>query len=284
VAALPLVIAVSSYLASGRVGLGAIVPALQALGHDTIALPTVVLSNHAARDHVAGFRVDPGQMTAMAAAITANGAMDNVAAILTGYLPTRAHAMAARDLVRTLKAASPAVVYVCDPVLGDTPRGLYIEADAAAAVRDELVPLADAVTPNAFELDWLTGRSAATPMMALLAARALRRPLVFATSVAADEEHLATLLVSALEAVASVNRRAAHVPHGTGDLLAGLITGHLANGLHPRPALARACATLHGVITTSAGHCDLILSPAAPGWLGAGDAEAEIKDLRDPAE
>ena len=39
------VLALSSHVALGSVGLAAIVPALQSLGHEVWAVPTVVLSN-----------------------------------------------------------------------------------------------------------------------------------------------------------------------------------------------------------------------------------------------
>ncbi len=45
------------------------------------------------------------------------------------------------------------------PIIGDEPAGIYVDEAAASAVRDQLVPLADIVTPNAFELGWLSGRA-----------------------------------------------------------------------------------------------------------------------------
>ena len=49
---------------------------------------------------------------------------------------------------------------VCDPVLGDDGR-LYVPADIVPLMRDVLVPLADLVLPNQFELEYVARR--ATP-------------------------------------------------------------------------------------------------------------------------
>ncbi len=55
------ILAISSHVAHGHVGLGAIVPALNRLGHEVIALPTVLLSNHPRHKQCAGEPVAPGK-------------------------------------------------------------------------------------------------------------------------------------------------------------------------------------------------------------------------------
>ena len=86
-AAMPRVLAISSQVARGHVGLGAVVPVLQALGHDVIALPTVLLSNHPGHAHAAGECVGPDQLRRMLDALGANGWLGEIDAVLTGYLP-----------------------------------------------------------------------------------------------------------------------------------------------------------------------------------------------------
>ena len=101
------VLAMSSMVARGHVGLGAITPALQLQGHEVIALPTVVLSNHPAHRDVARLEVPASRLEAMLDALEANGWLGSVDAVLTGYLPTVSHVEFARQ-ARGPRARPPA--------------------------------------------------------------------------------------------------------------------------------------------------------------------------------
>ena len=67
------ILAISSQVASGHVGLSAMVPVLQALGHDVIALPTIILSNHPGHTHVSGQRITVDVLDGMVDALGRNG-------------------------------------------------------------------------------------------------------------------------------------------------------------------------------------------------------------------
>jgi pyridoxine kinase len=236
---------ISSQVASGHVGLSAIVPVLQAFGHEVIAMPTVILSNHPGHPHVSGQRIEAGTLRQMLDALEHNGWLADVSTILTGYLPTAEHVEFAADTIRRisalrrakLDAAEPTVV--CDPVLGDSPKGLYIDQAAAIATRDSLVPLADIILPNAFELGWLTGRKIGNVDEAVAAARAVGKS-VLATSVPTSEPRIkANVLVASQAAgdapVDAITVRFAErdgVPNGTGDALSALYVAIAARRPH----------------------------------------------------
>ena len=156
------VLIMSSWTSVGDVGLAAAAPVLQALGHDVTQLPTIILSNHPAWPRFAGQIMAPERLAEMIDALDANGLLDGHDALLTGYLPSAAHVALACDIVDRLARRGPRPKVVVDPILGDDPKGLYLAEEAALAVRDSLLPLADIMTPNCFELGWLTGRSVAT--------------------------------------------------------------------------------------------------------------------------
>lgn len=255
------IVALSSLVAYGHVGLRAMVPALERLGHDVVALPTVVLSSHAAYPHVAGTPIDPATLEKMAAALDANGWLSSVDLVITGYLPTQAHVAVAAGLVGRIRRRAPSMRYVCDPVLGDEPKGLYLPLETAHAVRNELIPLAGIITPNAFELGWLTGRPASSIATAVSAARSLQPPQILATSIPAGAHEIASLLVNPTSAHATCRTRRAKAPSGTGDLLTGLLAAHLASGLNPPDALAHAAAWLEACLDASAGEMDLNIAP-----------------------
>lgn len=261
------IVALSSLVAYGHVGLRAMVPALERQGHDVIAVPTVVLSSHAAYPHVAGTSIDPATLETIANALDDNGWLSSVEMVITGYLPTPAHVTVASDLVQRIRRQSPAMIYVCDPVLGDDPKGLYLPVATANALRDDLLPLAGITTPNAFELAWLSDRPVTSIETAVTAARSFGHAMVLATSIPAPDHRLATLLVNTEGAKFTSVPCRPKAPSGTGDLLTALFAGSCAGGDLGFSALAGASAWLEQCLAASTAGGDLCLSPlygAAP--------------------
>jgi len=263
------ILALSSHVAFGSVGLAAIVPALHWLGHEVIDMPTVLLSNHPGYPRFAGDPVLPGQIAAMVDALEANGWLADTAAVITGYLPSPAHVTEARSAVERVRRANPGALYLCDPVFGDEPDGLYLSETTAAAIRDELLPFASLTTPNGFELSWLAGLPVGDAAEARQAAWALGVPAVLATSVPASDNRLANVLVSSDESIACYVSRRPSAPHGTGDLLAAMYLGRLLNGDAPAAALAAAASAVEASVAASHGRHELPLAAAGALWANA---------------
>lgn len=253
------ILAFSSYVASGHVGLSAIVPALQALGHEVVAVPTIVLSCHYGHAHVGAMAVDSTDLDRLLLALRANGALDEIDAILTGYLPGVAVVGRIADELDRIADQCPDALYLCDPVLGDDPKGLYVSPDVAAAMRDHLVPNADVMTPNRFELGWLSGTDVRNPEAADHAAEATGAAFVAITSVPVGNGLIANVLSDGEEALMYATPRLNHVPHGTGDLFAALLLGHLLSGHDHAQAMALASAGVQAVIGESIGSSELRL-------------------------
>lgn len=272
------VLVISSQVARGHVGLSAMVPALQQLGHEVWALPTIVLSNHPRHSHVAGSRIDPTVLLRMLDALDANGWLGTLNAVVTGYLPSTAHVAAARRIVDRLREINAAIPYLCDPVLGDDDAGVYIDVAAAREIRDHLLPLATIATPNRFELGWLTGRQLATLPEALAAARALGPSTVVATSLAHRPGELVTAAIGADRAFGCAVARRARAPHGTGDLLAGLYIGHLLGGRSAELALGLAVAGVEAALIRSADRDELALATCPEAW--SAPAPLAVEELR----
>lgn len=260
------VLAISSQVARGHVGLSAIVPALQFLGHDVIALPTVVLSNHPGHERCSGTPIGPDVLARMLDALDTNGWLAEVDAVITGYLPTADHvrfAVAAANLVR--ERHNLALVCV-DPVLGDDPKGLYLGEEAAIAIREQLVPLADFATPNRFELGWLTRNPIKDGNAAFAAAMALHSRATLATSIPVTADRLANVLVMKNSACVCVVPRTDHAPHGTGDLLTALFIGHSLAGRPGPEALGMAVAGVQIILQHSQGRDELALTSTGELW------------------
>lgn len=254
------VLSVSSHVAYGPVGNSAAVPAMESLGLTVHALPTVFLSNHPGLGRPAGIRVPALDLAAMAEALETLGVLYGLSGVMTGYFAADEQVRCIAQTVRKLKVANPSLSYLCDPVLGDDETGLYVPELVAVATRDELVPLADAITPNRFELAWLSGRAVAGRDDAEAAARTLEVPSVIATSVPGRPEHLLTMLIDRDGATEIETRLRAGVPHGTGDLLSGLYLGHRLLGNDGPAALRATVAAVERVIGASEGGAVLVLA------------------------
>lgn len=253
------ILAISSQVAWGPVGLSAAVPALHARGHEVLALPTVILSNHAGLGVPAGFRTAADDLGRIIDRLVEMDVLKGCQAILTGYFASREQVdQAARAIL-----AMPDAFVMVDPVIGDHGR-LYVPEDVAAAVRDLLLPLASCITPNAFELGWLSGHAVTDEASAIVAAHQLPAPEVLATSVPEGADRLATLAVTEEAVERHVTQLRDQVPHGTGDFLAGL---YLAARLERQPsaALRDSMAVLERAIARSAGSDVLDVAGALHG-------------------
>lgn len=262
------VLALSSQVARGHVGLAAIVPALQRLGHDVIALPTILLSNHPGHRTAAGEQVSPDLLQRMLDALDQNGWLGGIDAILTGYLPSAPHVQFAADAIRRVRPQAAHVRVLVDPVLGDAPKGLYIDAAAAAQIRDELMTLADVATPNAFELGWLTSLTVADAGEAVRAATELDARRVLVTSVPAAGGMMSNILIDkpASEIFAANVSNRGKVPNGTGDLMSALYLGH--DLRRSAQAFALAVAGVDAAIAASVGRDELALAASPDAWAG----------------
>lgn len=264
---MPAILSLSSQVAYGHVGHSAAVFVWQRLGLEAITLPTVMLSNRPGYPHIAGLRVPPETLNGMLEALRANGQLEGIDAVFTGYMPSAEHAALAGEWIGKLKTRNPGLLYACDPILGDEPHGLYIAEDAAVSVRDALVPLADIVTPNCFELSWLTGTAVKTSAEAARAAGRLAGA-VLATSVpgASGAELVNLVHVQGSAWLAAVARRPA-VAHGSGDLFAALFLAHFLRLRSLPDALALATAGLEAVIGASEGCDELRLIECQESWI-----------------
>jgi pyridoxine kinase len=243
----PTVLTISSHVAAGPVGNAAIVPALLALGITPISVSTVLLSNHPGHGKPEGLAIPAETLRAMLNRIGSLRFIGKDTVILTGYF---ANAQQVEAVARFIKD-HPYTYYLCDPVIGDN-GGLYVREDVAVAIRDHLLPLADGICPNAFELGWLVGATVSDLDSAKTAATHFPAKDVVVTSLP-DGDRLLTAAIKGDLTTAVARPRLDDVPHGTGDLLSGLIAGRIAQGAMPRSSLENCINIVEGVIAASRG-------------------------------
>jgi len=190
--------------------------------------------------------------------------------VLSGYFGDASQIAGLIGLVERARRSNR-LLYLCDPVLGDGGR-FYVHHQTHDSIRDDLVPHADIVTPNRFELAFLARRDfAAMSDNADLAAaaRSLGRPEVVVTSAFARDGEMANLLVTPRGAELIVHRAVESAPHGTGDLLAALYFGHRLDGVDPRDALFRATSSTLCLVELAAGGDELPLASGQDAFLAA---------------
>ena len=266
------VLSIQSSVVYGRVGNRAAVPVLERLGHDVWPVDTVAFSNHPAHGTFRGRIVPAAEVAALVEGLAARGVLGRCDAVLSGYLGEAATAAVVADAVARVRAAHAGALFCCDPVIGEVGRGVYVREGIPETFRDRLVPLADVVTPNPFELELLTGVAPATLDAARAAARALiglGPGLVVATGLRLAEApgELAVLAARRDEAwVVRHPRRAVRV-WGTGDAFAALFLGAYLGRRDARAALEHAVAALDGVLAvaeaTDADELPLVLAQDA---------------------
>ncbi len=251
------VLSIQSEVVYGYVGNRAARFALERLGHAAWTIPTILLSSHAGYTRVEGEATNAGLMRRLVDGLDGNGWLGQCDAVLSGYLGHADQAEVAADAVRRVKLANPRALYCLDPVFGDA--GLaYAKPGVANAMAQTLLPLADIVTPNVFELSSLAKIEIQNPKDALAAAKYLNRPVVVATSVPVGDR-IGALAVERREAWLATTPRLESAPHGAGDLFAALFLAAKLSGCASPDALARATASVFHILSASAGSKEMAL-------------------------
>lgn len=284
------ILSIQSSVAYGHVGNSAAVFPLQRLGHEVWPVFTVHFSNHTGYGAWRGPLLAPADVAEVIAGIGERGVLGDCDAVLSGYQGDPAMGAVILDAVATVKSLNPSAVYCCDPVIGDVGRGVFVRPGIPEFIRDEVVPHADVLTPNHFELEFLAGGEARTAdevLDAVDTVRARGPRDVLVTSVryddndAAHEDTLELVAVSDEGAWAVTTPLLPIAPNGGGDLTAALYLAHLLETSSPAVALGRTTASVFAVLeaTLAAGTRELQIIGAQDA-VAAPPARFEVRRLR----
>ena len=248
------VLSIQSSVAFGYAGNSAAVFPLQRLGHDVVAIHTVHFSNHTGYGATRGPLHSPEEVADVVQGVADRDAL-GVDAVLSGYLGDPAMGAVVLSAVAEVRLLNPSAIYCCDPVMGDVGRGFFVKPGIPEYFRDHVVPHADVLTPNHFELAFLTGRELPTLADVLDAVAALRERgpgVVLVTSVlhtSLEPGHLETIAVSDEGAWAVTSPILPITTAGTGDLTSALFLAHLSLG--PEEALLRTVSSVSAVLAAT---------------------------------
>jgi pyridoxine kinase len=271
------ILSIQSSVAYGHVGNSAATFPLQRLGHEVWPVNTVQFSNHTGYGSWRGIVADPAVIAEVIEGIADRGVLGQVDAVLTGYQGSPGVAAVVLSTVTRVRALNPAAVYCCDPVMGDVGRGMFVLPGVPELIRTTVLPAADVVTPNAFELAYLADggdpgsvstagiRSIDGLLAAVERVRAAGPHTVLVTSVHADGVGTDEIGMLAVDPSGAFLVRTPRLPldvNGAGDVTAALFLAHLHAGIDV--ALGRVASSVHGILaaTHAAGSREILLVQA----------------------
>lgn len=172
------IISIQSHVSYGHVGNSAAVFPLQRIGHEVWPVHTVNFSNHTGYGEFGGSLIPADQVRDVIRGIKDRGAFSDVDAVLSGYQGGSDIADVIIEAVAQVKDENPKALYACDPVMGNAKSGCHVSDLIPPLLRDRVVPVADIITPNQFELGYLTGMEASDIGSTLKACEADRKSVV----------------------------------------------------------------------------------------------------------
>ena len=251
-------LSIQSHVAYGHVGNSAAVFPLQRMGVEVWPVHTVQFSNHTGYGDWQGRVFDAGVIRELVGGIEKRGVLGECDGVLSGYVGSADVGAAILDAVASVKRANPAAHYCCDPVIGDAGRGVYVREGVAEFLREKAVPAADIVTPNQFELDYLSGLESKTLTQARDAVTALHD--LGPRAILVTSLHTNDTLEDAIDALASDSTgcfrlRTPRLPlavNGAGDAIAALFFAHYLRSGKIEQALSAAGSTIFGALAKTA--------------------------------
>ena len=260
------ILSIQSHVAYGHVGNASAVFPMQRLGVEVWPVHTVQFSNHTGYGSWKGRVFDGPAIEELVEGIADRGVLDRCDGVLSGYMGSADIGNAILSAVGRVRALNSDALYCCDPVIGDVGRGVFVRPGIPEFMREQAVPAADIVTPNQFELDYLSGlttQTLADVKQAIAAVQAMGPRAVLVTSVETKETPS-----DAIDLVAGEGGRFWRVRtprlslsvNGAGDAIAALFFVHYARAGSAQGALAEASASIYGLLkrTEEAGSREIL--------------------------
>lgn len=247
------ILSIQSHVAFGYVGNDAARFPLQRLGFDVIDINTVQFSNHTGYGDWEGDAMDAGHIRKVLQGVERRIPLHEIDGLLTGYMGNPA---IAEVILETAERLSPHAAWLCDPVMGDVDRGMFVKEPIPDIFRDQVVPRSHIITPNQFELEFLTGHKVETLDHARDACRAahdMGPEIVLLTSLIHNEtrpteiQMLASHKEGAQYIVTTPRLPLDPAPNGAGDCTAALFLAHHLNGETLPAALQKTAGSIYAV-------------------------------------
>ncbi|MDR2445478.1 MAG: pyridoxal kinase PdxY [Spirochaetaceae bacterium] len=248
------ILSIQSHVVYGAVGNSAAVFPLQRLGHEVWPVNTVEFSNHTGYGEWRGQALPAKLVDDLVRGVEERGALSRCGALLSGYLGSADIGLAVAGVARRVKTVNPKALYCCDPVMGDVGRGLYVHSDIPGIFSGSLLPLADIVTPNQFELELLSGTEVVSAESVKKAIGILHEkglPVILVTSYRDGPPGTLAMVASdgdRLWRVDTPELYFADTVSGTGDLCSAIFLSGYLETSSIRAALEKTAASIYGIL------------------------------------
>jgi pyridoxine kinase len=252
------ILSIQSHVAYGHVGNAAATFPLQRLGIEVWPVHTVQFSNHTGYGAWRGQVFDASAIAETVEGISERGVLARCDGVLSGYMGSAQTGASILDAVDQVKAANTRARYCCDPVIGDVGRGVFVRPGIPEFMRDRAVPAADLVTPNQFELDFLSGLTSRTvneTVAACGAIHAMGPATVLVTSLHVEDtpRDAIDLLASGPDGRFRVRTPLLDLSvNGAGDAIAALFFAHVLQTGSTAESLSRAASSIFGLLRCTA--------------------------------
>ena len=248
------ILSIQSSVAYGHVGNSAAVFPLQRMGFEVWPVNTVQFSNHTGYGQWRGQVLPAEDVAGIIRGIEDRDVLAGCDAVLSGYMGDASLGEVIVGAVGRVKKLNAKAIYCCDPVMGDAGRGFFVRPGIPRFIKEVAVPAADIITPNQFELEFLTGLEVGDLYEALEAADEARRlgpETVLTTSLRrrdADADTIEMLAVSGEGAWLVQTPMLALEVNGAGDATAALFLARLLRGATPAEALSMTASAVYAVL------------------------------------
>jgi pyridoxine kinase len=264
------ILSIQSHVAYGHVGNAAAVFPLQRIGVEVWPIHTVQFSNHTGYGAWRGEVFDAKLISDVMQGIEERSVLERCDGVLSGYMGSADTGAAILDAVDRVMAANGKARYCCDPVIGDVGRGVFVRPGIPEFMRERAVPAADAVTPNQFELDYLSGlttRTIAETVKACGAIHAMGPKCVLVTSLHVEDtpKDMIDLFASGPDGRFRLRTPLLEISvNGAGDAVAALFFAHWLRSNSTAEALSQAASSIYGLLrrTAEAGSREILLVQA----------------------